>query len=168
MSSTPKHLVMYDAFGWQPPAFAHVGLLQDQDRQKLSKRKFDLSISTLEEELGILPEALINFVALLGWSHSRGSDFLTLQELIDNVSLVIYQCPNFGTDPWQFDMRFTKGNTIVTFGKLWHLQKKFAQRYAEQGGTDFDSLVDRVYRVAPQYTEEEQLLASTTPGSNPC
>lgn len=77
---------MYDAFGWQAPAFAHVGLLQDQDRQKLSKRKFDLSIRTLEEKLGIVPDALINFVALLGWSHGKKSDFFTLQELVDNVS----------------------------------------------------------------------------------
>ena len=88
---------MYEAFGWQAPAFAHVGLLQDQDRQKLSKRKFDLTIRTLEEELSILPEALINFVALLGWSHARGSDLFTLQELIDNVCsnhLQNYECPN--------------------------------------------------------------------------
>lgn len=76
---------MYEAFGWRAPAFAHVGLLQDQDRQKLSKRKFDLSIRTLEEELGIIPDALINFVALQGWSHGKGSDFFTMQELIDNV-----------------------------------------------------------------------------------
>ena len=86
ISSTPKHLVMYNAFGWQAPSFAHVGLLQDQDRQKLSKRKFDLSIRTFEEQLGIFPEALVNYVALLGWSHSQRSDFFTLKGLIDNVS----------------------------------------------------------------------------------
>jgi len=78
---------MYEAFGWQAPGFAHVGLLQDQDRQKLSKRNFDLSIRTLEEQLGIIPDALVNFVALLGWSHGKRSDFFTLQELIDNVGL---------------------------------------------------------------------------------
>ena len=55
-------------------------------------------------------------------------------------------------------MKFTKGNTIVTFGKLWHLQKKFAQRYAEQGGIEFDTLVDRVHRLAARYTRKEQLL----------
>ncbi|KAI9841678.1 MAG: Glutamate--tRNA ligase mitochondrial, partial [Pleopsidium flavum] len=131
---------MYNAFGWQPPAFAHVGLLQDQDRQKLSKRKFDLSIRTFEQELGIFPEALINYVALLGWSHSQRSDFFSLQQLIDN-----------------FDMRFTKGNTIVTFGKLWHLQKHFAQLYAEQGGTEFDSIVDRIYSYVAQYSVDKQL-----------
>jgi len=65
-------------------------------------------------------------------------------------------------------MKFTKGNTIVTFGKLWHLQKKFAQRYAERGGKEFDSLVDRVHRLAAQYTKDEQLLASITSGPKSC
>lgn len=78
---------MYDAFGWQAPAYAHVGLLQDEGRQKLSKRKFDLNIRTFEEKLCVFPEALVNYVALLGWSHSQRSDFFTLQQLIDNVGI---------------------------------------------------------------------------------
>ena len=88
MSSTPKHIVMYNAFGWEPPAFAHVGLLQNDDRQKLSKRNMDLDIGSLREN-GIFPEALVNFVALLGWSHSRGNDFMTLKDLEGNVRRVL-------------------------------------------------------------------------------
>lgn len=84
MSSTPKHLVMYDAFGWKPPEFAHVGLLQDLERQKYSKRKSDLDIQSFERD-GIFPEALTNYVALYGWSHRLGNDFLSLQDLINNV-----------------------------------------------------------------------------------
>ena len=79
---------MYHAFGWEPPAFAHVGLLQDDTRQKLSKRKGDLDIATFAKD-GIFPEALTNYVALLGWSHSLGDDFLPLQQLIQNVGLII-------------------------------------------------------------------------------
>lgn len=85
MSSTPKHLAMYEAFGWQPPAFAHVGLLMDHNRQKLSKRHMDLDISAFRDKMGIFPEALTNFVALLGWSHGRKKDIMTLQELVENV-----------------------------------------------------------------------------------
>ena len=79
-------MVMYDAFGWKPPLFAHVGLLQDDDGQKLSKRvgTNDLSIRSYAES-GIFSEALINFVALLGWSHRSTVDFLRMQDLIDNV-----------------------------------------------------------------------------------
>ena len=84
MPSTPKHLIMYEAFGWQPPAFAHVGLLQDGNRQKLSKRNLDIDIGSFKDK-GIFPEALVNYVALLGWSHEEGSDFMTLNQLVNNV-----------------------------------------------------------------------------------
>jgi glutamyl-tRNA synthetase len=89
MSSTPKHLAMYNAFGWQPPAFAHVGLLMDENRQKLSKRKLDIDISAFRDKSGIFPEALTNYVALLGWSHGQRSDIMSLQQLVENVSIFI-------------------------------------------------------------------------------
>lgn len=86
MSSTPKHLTMYQAFGWQPPEFAHVGLLMDQNGQKLSKRNLDIDIASFKDKMGILPEVLTNFVALLGWSHNQKKDIMTLEQLIHNVS----------------------------------------------------------------------------------
>ncbi|KAI9816852.1 MAG: Glutamate--tRNA ligase mitochondrial [Pycnora praestabilis] len=130
ISSTPKHLIMYEAFGWQPPIFAHVGLLQDKKGQKLSKRNFDLDISAFRQDLNIFPEALTNFVALLGWSHDDKNDIMNMQELIE-----------------KFDLRFTRGNTIVTFEKLWFLQKAHAQRYAEQGGAEFAQMVDSIAKL---------------------
>ena len=84
MPSTTKHLVIYNAFKWQPPAFAHVGLLQDDKGQKLSKRNMDLDIQSFKQN-GFFPEALVNHVALLGWSHTLGTDFLPLQDLIEKV-----------------------------------------------------------------------------------
>ena len=84
MSSTPKHVAMYNAFGWEPPKFAHIALLVDKDRQKLSKRMGHTNIRELMEE-GIFPEALTNFVALLGWSHSQKSDVMSLEDLVQNV-----------------------------------------------------------------------------------
>ena len=84
MPSTPKHVYMYEAFGWQAPAYAHVGLLLDQQGQKLSKRHHNTGIDSYRES-GIFPEALDNFVALLGWSHSLGSDKLGPAQLISNV-----------------------------------------------------------------------------------
>lgn len=90
MSSTPKHLAMYHAFQWAPPAFAHVGLLTDQNHQKLSKRNMDIDISTFRDKMGVFPETLTNFVALLGWSHQRRNDIMDLQELISNVRLALF------------------------------------------------------------------------------
>jgi glutamyl-tRNA synthetase len=90
MSSTPKHVAMYKAFGWQPPEFAHVGLLTDQYQQKLSKRSMDLDISTYRDKMGSFPDALNNFVALFGWSHNRKNDVMTLKELVENVGRTFY------------------------------------------------------------------------------
>lgn len=84
MASTPKHMAMYNAFGWEPPTFAHVGLLQNSSRQKFSKRDSALDIRSFRED-GIFPEALVNYVALYGWSHRLGDDFLSLQDLVKNV-----------------------------------------------------------------------------------
>ena len=84
MPSTPKHMFMYQAFNWEPPIYAHVGLLQDPTRQKLSKRDLSSDIREMERE-GIFPEALVNYVALFGWSHRLGNDFISLQDLINNV-----------------------------------------------------------------------------------
>ncbi|KAI5810949.1 hypothetical protein DFH27DRAFT_1915 [Peziza echinospora] len=106
MPSTPRHVFMYNCFGWAQPAFAHVGLLQNEAKKKLSKRDGDVNVESYAEK-GYLPEALNNFVALLGWSHTRQDDVMAMKDLIDEFSLD----------------RLTVGNTIVTFEKLAFLQK---------------------------------------------
>lgn len=82
-------MVMYNAFKWEPPTFAHVGLLQNATQQKLSKRDSALDIRSFREE-GIFPEALVNYVALFGWSHRLGDDLLNLQDLVRNVSSALH------------------------------------------------------------------------------
>ena len=88
MSSTPKHIQLYRAFGWDPPRFAHVGLLQNSQQQKLSKR--DVNASELDihhyQDQGIFPDAVLNYAALFGWSHDLGDDLMDLEGLIRNVS----------------------------------------------------------------------------------
>lgn len=86
MPSTPKHLALYNAFGWTPPAFAHVGLLVNERGHKLSKRDHATDISYYRN-LGILPDALVNYVALLGWSHDQRSDVMQMQDLVKQVIL---------------------------------------------------------------------------------
>ena len=82
--STPKHLNLYQAFGWQPPEFCHLGLLLNTDGSKMSKRDLSFGLSALQED-GVLPEALVNFLVLYGWSHSEGSDFKPLKLLENQV-----------------------------------------------------------------------------------
>lgn len=86
ISSTPKHLLLYEAFGWQPPVFAHMPLIRNADKSKISKRKNDVSILSYRDK-GYLPEAVINFIALLGWSHPEGKEIFSLDEFIKVVSL---------------------------------------------------------------------------------
>lgn len=84
--STPKHVDLYNAFGWEPPKFAHLGLLVDLKRQKLSKRDQSTNMSYYQDGL-VLPDALLNFSALLGWrGQGPQGDVMNLQEMVDNVS----------------------------------------------------------------------------------
>ncbi len=86
ISSTPKHIMLYQAFGWTPPEFAHTPLLRNPDRSKLSKRRNPVSILWYKEQ-GYLPEALVNYLCLMGWSHPKGKDKFPLEEFISNFSL---------------------------------------------------------------------------------
>jgi glutamyl-tRNA synthetase len=86
LSSLPKHLILWKAFGWQPPRYAHLPLLLNADRSKLSKRQGDVS-STEYETKGYLPEAVLNFIAFLGWNPGTTQELFTLQELIDQFSI---------------------------------------------------------------------------------
>ena len=88
ISSTPLHVLLYSFFGWEPPVFAHTPLLLNNDRTKISKRKSPEKTS-LEgfRTNGYLPEALLNFLALLGWSHPEGKEVFGLDEFMHMFSL---------------------------------------------------------------------------------
>ncbi len=81
LPSTPKHIIIYKALGWEPPQFGHVSLLRNPDKSKLSKRKNPVWASEYVEK-GIFPEALLNYLALMGWSHPEGKELFTLEEYI--------------------------------------------------------------------------------------
>ncbi len=86
LPSVPKHLLLYRAFGWTAPVMAHLPLLLNPDRSKLSKRQGDVSVEDYRAK-GYLPEALDNFVALLGWHPSDERELFTLAELADAFQL---------------------------------------------------------------------------------
>lgn len=83
ISNTPKQLMIYEAFGWEPPVFGHMTLIVNESRKKLSKRDESI-IQFIEqyEELGYLPEALFNFITLLGWSPSGEEEIFSKEEFI--------------------------------------------------------------------------------------
>ncbi|HBQ27771.1 MAG TPA: glutamate--tRNA ligase [Syntrophomonas sp.] len=86
LSNTPKQLLIYEALGLEPPKFAHASMILAPDRSKLSKRHGATSVQEFRDE-GYLPEALLNYLALLGWSSGEDRDLWTLEELIPEFSL---------------------------------------------------------------------------------
>lgn len=82
LSSSPKYNRLYEAFGWEVPVYIHCPLITDEDHNKLSKRCGHSSYEDLIEQ-GFLTEAVVNFVALLGWSPSENKEIFTLEELVE-------------------------------------------------------------------------------------
>lgn len=86
LSSTPKHVLIYQAFGWDLPIFAHLPVIRNQDHSKMSKRKNDVSILSHRDK-GYLPEAINNFLALMGWSHPDKKEIFSLEEFLKLFTL---------------------------------------------------------------------------------
>jgi glutamyl-tRNA synthetase len=82
ISSTPKHVLLYDWLGWERPAFAHMPLLRNTDKSKISKRKNPAARLMWFQEQGYLPEALVNFLALMGYSMPDGQEIFTFDEMV--------------------------------------------------------------------------------------
>lgn len=80
LPSTPKHILLYEMFGWQVPHFAHLSLLVNEQKQKLSKRHGDVSVEDFKEK-GYLPEAVVNFIAFLGWNPGDEREIFALEAL---------------------------------------------------------------------------------------
>ncbi len=86
LSNTPRQILLYDAFGWTAPSFAHVSLILGKDRSKMSKRHGATSIEQYKNR-GYLPEALANFLALLGWSPGSEEEMFSLDQLKQQFTL---------------------------------------------------------------------------------
>ena len=100
--STPKHLALYAAFGWTPPRFAHVPAVLGPDHQKLSKRRGARNVLEYGE-LGYLPSAIVNAIALLGWSSGDEQEVFTPEELCERFTLERVNAAAAIFDPKQLD-----------------------------------------------------------------
>ncbi|MFW6303164.1 MAG: glutamate--tRNA ligase [Candidatus Sumerlaeota bacterium] len=86
ISSGPKHLLLYEAFGWEPPEFIHLPLLRNPDKSKLSKRKNPTSIFYYRQA-GILPEALVNYLGLMGYTLPSGEELFSVDEMVESFDI---------------------------------------------------------------------------------
>jgi nondiscriminating glutamyl-tRNA synthetase len=86
LPSTPKHVYMYEAFGWDAPRYVHLPNILNSEKKKLSKRHGDVAVKDFKEK-GYLPEALVNYISLLGWSPEDNSEIMSIEEIISKFSL---------------------------------------------------------------------------------
>ncbi len=85
LPSTPKHIFLYDAFGWEKPEYVHLPTVLNKDRKKLSKRQGDVSVDDFRLK-GYLPEGMINYLALVGWSPDDNEEILSLEQMVEKFS----------------------------------------------------------------------------------
>jgi len=85
LSSTPKHIILYEAFGWDVPKFVHLPNILNKEKKKLSKRHGDVAVGDFRKK-GYLPEALVNYIALVGWSPEGNEEIMTMDEMIEKFS----------------------------------------------------------------------------------
>ncbi len=86
ITSTPKHILLYEAFGWNPPEFVHLPVILDEEGGKLSKRRGAVSVLGFKQE-GFLPEALFNFLSLLGWSPGNDREKMSEKEITESFTI---------------------------------------------------------------------------------
>lgn len=164
ISNTPRQLMIYEAFGWEPPIFGHMTLIVGENHKKLSKRD-ETVIQFIEQydELGYLPEALFNFIALLGWSPTGEEEFFTKEELIS-----IFDANRLSKSPALFDKNklahinnhYIKSADTERVAKLAvpHLQKA-GKIPAELTETQFAWVKDLVALYQEQLTAASDIVA---------
>ncbi len=126
LSSSPKYNRLYDAFGWEIPVYVHCPTITNEEHKKLSKRSGHSSFEDLIEQ-GFLTEAVVNFVALLGWSPASNQEFFTLEELVKE-----FDYHNMSKSPAVFDMtklRWMNGEYMkkMDFDSFYELAKPYLE-----------------------------------------
>ena len=137
LSPSPKYTRLYEAFGWEPPKYVHLPLVTDENHKKLAKRGRSTSFEDLMEE-GFLPEAVVNFIALLGWSPEDNREIFTLEELVKE-----FDYRRISKSPTVFDivkLRWMNSEYIkaMEFDRFYGMAKPFLEKAL--GGMEEDRL----------------------------
>jgi glutamyl-tRNA synthetase len=142
LTSTPKYVLLYEALGWPMPTFVHLPLLQNESGQKISKRHGAASILDMLEE-GFLPEAIVNYAALLGWSPSgeyAEQEIFTLKKLTE-----IFDVRHISKSPSTFDFKkltWMNGEHIkaIPLDVYKEMAKPYLKEAVKTPGVDYDYL----------------------------
>ena len=161
LSSAPRHMRLYEAFGWKPPLFAHLPIILAPDRSKLSKRHGATAV-TEYREMGYLPQAMVNFLALLGWSLDDRTEVFSAAELIGAFSL-----ERVSRSPAVFDadkLTWLNGHYIrnLSHSELAHALLDFWRSYPPAEFPAPEDL-DLLTRIAPLVQERLKTLRDAAP-----
>lgn len=161
LPSSPIHVLVYEAFGWPQPRWYHMPLLLNADKTKLSKRKGNTSVKWYQEQ-GIVAEALLNYLATMGWSMPNGREFFSVQDMIKNFSF----------------RRISAGGSVFDLKRLWHYNAHYlrevlsleqvaerAKPFFEQAGhiiDDEDYFLDVIHIMLPRIETLRELAEQSS------
>lgn len=163
ISNTPRQIALYKALGFDIPKFAHIPMILGEDGTRLSKRHGATSVTEYHER-GYLPEAIINFIALLGWSPGDDQEFLTKQEMIEKFSLKRVNKTSARFDNVKLD--WMNGKYIMDMPTKSLIEKLYP--YIEKAGFDTESISDEwLYKLAELYKERLKTLSDFVTQTSP-
>ena len=173
LSSAPKYNLLYEAFGWTPPIYVHLPVVMRDATRKLSKRYGDPSFEDLLDQ-GYLKEAIINFIALLGWSPRSEQEFFTLDELKQKFDLEgLNKSPSiFDTVKLRwFNAEYMRKLPADEFEKLaapWLEKALFpGERSTSKGSRSFCMAAPRCFRTSPAWSPSSPRCRSIPSSSTP-
>ncbi len=163
ISNTPRQIALYKALGFDIPKFAHIPMILGEDGTRLSKRHGATSVTEYQER-GYLPETIINFIALLGWSPGNDQEFLTKQELIEKFSLKRVNKTSARFDNVKLD--WMNGKYIMDMPIKSLTEKLYS--YIEKAGFDTESISDEwLYKLVDLYKERFKTLSDFVTQTSP-
>ncbi|MFA5047662.1 MAG: glutamate--tRNA ligase [Patescibacteria group bacterium] len=158
LPSTPKHILLFQCFGWEAPLYAHLSWVLNADKSKLSKRQGDVAVEDYQKK-GYLPEALINYLALLGWNPGTEQEIFSLKELIQNFSLEKVHKAGAIFDLKKLDWINSEYIKKLPLDKFIQLAKPYLDKNISQIPSDLD--LDKILKI-----EQERVFKLSEVGEN--
>ncbi len=158
ISSSPKYNRLYDAFGWEVPKYIHCPLITDADHKKLSKRSGYSSYEDLIEQ-GFLPEAVVNFIALLGWSPENDNEIFSLDELVK-----VFDYHRIGKSPAVFDytkLRWMNGEYLRRMDpeKFYEKALPYLRKVIHKNNLDLKTIAELVRTRIEIFPDMEEMVS---------
>ncbi|KAI8050819.1 glutamyl-tRNA synthetase [Syncephalis plumigaleata] len=141
LPSTPKHIMLYNMLNWTPPTFIHLPLLLNTDHTKLSKRSKHANVQYYQHQ-GYLPETVVNFVSLLGWSPKTTQELFTMDQLIEQFSI----------------KGLNRSGAVVSHEKLDWLNKQYILKRCKEH--DINPLIDQLQNAISHYANDTKHTTS--------